>query len=76
MTHIPKTMNLRDGEITATVRAINHAHGAIHKVVSKYTEDIDDETSAECMTALAELEAIIQHVFGSLSTPKTKEVSK
>ena len=76
MTHIAKTMTLRDGEITATVRAINHAHGAIHKVVSKYAGDIDDETSSECMIALAELEAIIQHVFGSLSTSKTKEVSK
>lgn len=76
MTHIPKTMSLRDGEITATVRAINHAHGAIHKVLSKHFDDIDEEAAAECMTALAELEAIIQHVFGSLSTAKTKEVTK
>ena len=76
MTHIPKTMSLVDGEIRATVRALNDAHTALHKVVSKQDVDIDDRLKEECLVALAEVEAVIQHVYGSLVTERTKEAAK
>lgn len=77
MTHsIPKTMSLVDGEIKATVRALNDAHTALHKVVSKQDVDIDDKLKEECLVALAEVEAVIQHVYGSLVTERTKEAAK